>query len=136
MTGPVSHEVLPVNAPPQGRGITWLRCGPAGRSAGSGAGRRRRAKSELVSALLSAGGVPPRAARFSGRGGLPWRPCPAGFLRRAHQADVVAVRISHDRVPRAPEGVERRLPRPVARLSELGVAIVDGLPGRPCPVPG
>ena len=34
---------------------------------------------------------------------------PTGFLHRAHQADVVAVRIGDDRVPGAPERVKRRL---------------------------
>src|SRR6516164_5537601 len=41
----------------------------------------------------------------AGRGGWLGRPCPAGFLHRAHQADVVAVGIGHDRPPRAPERV-------------------------------
>src|SRR5207253_2502886 len=71
---------------------------------------------------------PGSASRRSG--GWLRRPCPAGFLHRAHQADVVAVGIGHDRVPGAPEGIKRRLPAPVAGRGQLGVAVIDGLPGR------
>src|SRR5690348_12729313 len=66
-------------------------------------------------------GLGPGSCRFSARrrawpgsasglrGGWLRGPCPAGFLYRAHQADVVAVGVGHDRVPGAPECVKRRL---------------------------
>src|SRR5438046_9164149 len=66
----------------------------------------------------------------SASGRLLRRPRAVRFVQRTHQADVIAVGISHDRIPRTPEGVERRLPPRVAGGGQVRVTLVDRLPGR------
>ena len=47
----------------------------------------------------------------------------------AHQPDVIAIGIGDDRIPGAPEGVERWLAARIAGRGQFGVPLVDGLPG-------
>ena len=68
-------------------------------------------------------------AASSGIGGLRGRPSAARFLDWAHQPDVVAVGIGDDRIPGTPEGVKRRLAARVASRGQLGIPLVDRIPG-------
>src|SRR5262249_46525827 len=77
--------------------------------------------------LVSAAAACRLAWPASRAGGWLRGPCPAGFLDRAHQAGVVAVGIGHDRMPGAPEGVDRRLSPSVARRGQFGIAVIDCL---------
>jgi hypothetical protein len=58
--------------------------------------------------------------RIGRAGGMAAAAISGGIPPPAHQADVIAVGIGHDRVPGAPEGIKRRLPATVSSATNAG----------------